>query len=58
MELCGKSLHDVLVMPENIFGLEEEEFKTAVFDISKRSCRQICLLLTKNFGPNILSIGQ
>ena len=35
MELCGKSLHDVLILPENSFGLEEEYFKRVVFDISK-----------------------
>eukprot|EP00111_Clytia_hemisphaerica_P009116 TCONS_00026766-protein len=34
MELCGESLHTKLTHPDNAFGLEEETFKSAVYDIS------------------------
>ncbi|XP_057296093.1 serine/threonine-protein kinase TBK1-like [Hydractinia symbiolongicarpus] len=34
MELCESSLHDILEQPENIYGLNEHDFKDVINDVS------------------------
>lgn len=35
MELCGKSLLNILQQPENVYGLPEEDYKAVVHDITR-----------------------